>query len=57
MQRSGKWYRNPGSCFEPYRCEYLSICQNTDLAERTPSGFLRSDNLHPELAGITTDEG
>ena len=57
MQRTGKWFRNPGSCFDPFRCEYLSICQNRDLAERTPPGFIRSENLHPELTGITTDEG
>jgi hypothetical protein len=50
-QNSGHWYRNPGACFSPYPCEYLPICQNIDLESVTPTGFNRTDEIHPELAG------
>jgi hypothetical protein len=53
-QRSGHWFRNPGSCFEPLPCDYLAICQQRDLDTHTPAGFLRSDTVHPELAGTAT---
>lgn len=49
-QRLSHWYRNPGSCFQPYACEYLPICQHNDLAERTPAGFVRATEVHPELS-------
>lgn len=49
MQHADAWYRNPGACFSPFACEYLPICQQDDLAERTPSGFVRSAEIHPEL--------
>ena len=49
MQRGGGWYRNPGACFEPYRCNYVDICQNRDLEHVTPEGFRRTANIHEEL--------
>lgn len=49
-QRMGRWYRNPGACFAPYPCSYLSICQNKDLEETTPNGFVRDVQVHPELS-------
>lgn len=49
-QRSGRWYRNPGACFENHwACDYLSICLNRDLETRTPQGFVRLTDVHPEL--------
>lgn len=57
MQREGSWYRNPGSCFEPFACAYLPICQNGDLEERTPDGFRRSETIHPELSSDASLEG
>lgn len=57
-QLAGRWYRNPAQCFGlGSSCEYLSICLNRDLAERTPGGFVRSADLHPELSGTATVEG
>lgn len=50
-QRGDAWYRNPGSCFEPWSCDFLAVCQNRDLHTKTPAGFVRSDTVHPELAG------
>ena len=50
MQRSGGWYRNPGSCFEPYACEYLTICRSSNLETVTPDGWTRIENVHPELS-------
>jgi RecB family exonuclease len=50
-QNSGHWYRNPGACFSPFPCEYLSICQYDSLEINTPTGYVRSERIHPELAG------
>lgn len=50
MQRAGKWYRNPGSCFEPYSCEYLTICRASGLETYTPDGWIRIEDVHPELS-------
>jgi hypothetical protein len=49
-QLANRWYRDPGACFSPYPCAYLPICQNRDLEEVTPTGFIRSAQQHPELA-------
>lgn len=57
MQHAGAWYRNPGACFAPFACEYLPICQRDDLAESTPLGFVRADDVHPELTGDATLAG
>lgn len=59
-QRTRRWYRNPGSCFGPNGnggCEYLSICLSRDLEHVTPAGFVRSENVNPELTGIASSEG
>lgn len=48
-QRTSRWYRNPSSCYGLFPCEYLPICINKDLAHRTPTGFVRAENVHPEL--------
>lgn len=53
-QRADHWYRNPGACFGTIPCSYLSICGNRDLVEHTPTGFKRLDDVHPELAGMTS---
>ena len=52
MQRTGKWYRNPGSCFEPYTCEYLTICRASGLETYTPDGWIRIEDVHPELTPV-----
>lgn len=54
-QRSGYWRRNPGACFTPFRCDYVSICRSRDLRERTPFGFKRIEDVHPELEGPATE--
>jgi RecB family exonuclease len=53
-QRDDAWYRNPGSCFEPFACDYLPICQHRDLDTQTPGGFVRVEDVHPELTGSAT---
>jgi len=50
MQRSRRWYRNPGACFTMRVCEYLPICQLRDLDVSTPNGYVRLDDPHPELS-------
>lgn len=55
-QRSGAWYRNPGTCFSPMPCDYLPICQSRDLTTSTPAGFVRHEDVHPEL-GDAPSEG
>lgn len=57
MQRTGAWWRNPGSCFSPHSCEYLPICKMDNLQESTPSGYVRSDVQHPELTGDAVSAG
>ncbi len=56
-QRGGAWYRNPGSCFEPFACDYLAVCQHQDLDTQTPGGFRRVSDVHPELTGSATPGG
>lgn len=52
------FYRNPGACFgASYACEFLAICQAKDLEHRTPEGFVRVDDVHPELAVAATEGG
>ena len=48
-QREGHWYKNPGACFTPFKCDYLPICQHQDLETVTPLGFYRLEDVHPEL--------
>lgn len=53
-KRHGRWFRNPASCLEPYRCDYLAICAEPGLVDRVKSGFLPAGFIvadkHPELA-------
>ena len=49
-QRNNEWPRNPSSCLIPFRCQFLDICDHTDLDTFTPEGFKRLENLHPELS-------
>lgn len=49
-QRSGRWYKNPNSCFGNFGvCEYLSICQGNTLNGEIPPGFKVTEDIHPEL--------
>jgi hypothetical protein len=50
MQRSGKWWRNPGACLSPYRCAYIPICKQQVNPACAPSGFRILADVHPELA-------
>lgn len=52
MQRSGRWFRNPGACVTPYRCPYLAICGQDPqrLSACVPDGFRKLADVHPELA-------
>ena len=56
-QRSGRWYKNPDACFEPFPCDYLSCCANRDLETQTPDGFERLENPHVELSMYSLDGG
>lgn len=57
-------FRNTGACTMFGRCEYLDICHGTvDTANGPPPGFVKVDNIHPELedehgntATATTDK-
>lgn len=52
-QRSGHWFRNPGACRGFFgACEFLGICERTDLDTNTPDGFVRLSNVHPELSPL-----
>lgn len=48
-QKSGHWYRNSAQCSAMGRCSYLSICHAGCDASNVPAGFVRVDDLHPEL--------
>jgi hypothetical protein len=57
-QRSRRWWRNPEACQTAVgACDYLPICINRDLADRTPDGYTRNVEIHPELSGAATVEG
>lgn len=56
-QLAGHWWRNPNACFGMFKCDYLPICQNNDLEYSTPAGFIRSEEIHPELSVEATTEG
>ena len=47
-----KWYRNTGSCKSNYGvCDYIDLCLQSFTADQgVPSGFVRLENVHPELA-------
>jgi hypothetical protein len=49
-QKGGRWFRNTSSCIGFGRCPYFDICTNgRDVSESTPEGFVRVENIHPEL--------
>jgi hypothetical protein len=49
-QKSGRWYKNPASCFDFGRsCEFLPICSGCGLNGGVPPGFKKVDDVHPEL--------
>lgn len=50
-QRMNHWYRNPEACVTSTgsKCDFLPVCQYSDLATRTPLGFRRSERPHEEL--------
>jgi hypothetical protein len=50
-QRTGHWYRNPGSCFGNFQCEYLPFCQTWRDGDAAPNGFKFSSEVPPEWAG------
>ncbi len=56
-QRSGRWYRNPNSCFtNSSSCEYLSICQSGCSIDEAPVGFKKIEDVHPEIARVARAE-
>jgi len=54
-QRTKRWYRNPGSCYGMFPCDYLPICLNRDIETTTPNGFVRVVDVHPELSAATSE--
>lgn len=48
-QKSGHWYRNSAQCSAMGRCQYLGICHSGFTGDNIPAGFVRVDDLHPEL--------
>lgn len=53
-QIAGHWYRNPQACFSPFQCDYLDICGMHDLDTTTPDGFVRVEDIHPEVTEAAT---
>lgn len=52
-QRNGHWFRNTSACVTPGRtCEFMHVCHRTDLDQTTPEGFVRVDDVHPELSSL-----
>ena len=50
-QNHGRWFRNTSACISPYRCEYLDVCHGgLSVDGVTPNGFVRVNDLHPELS-------
>lgn len=48
--RDGHHYRNTSACRIPYRCPFAEPCLNdVDLSKELPEGFVRLNNVHPEL--------
>ena len=55
-RNTGQHYRNTRSCLSPFRCPYLQVCSDgTDLRTETPDGFVRLNNIHPELGDIVNE--
>lgn len=47
----GFWPKNTNACTSPYRCTFIDICRGLrgDPEEEIPAGFVKVENLHPEL--------
>lgn len=57
-QRSGRWFKNPESCFSLNgTCEYIGLCQSGMSAGEVPPGFTIVEDKHPELSRIDADAG
>ena len=49
-ETNGHHFKNSHSCKSPYPCAYLPICtQGLDLSGELPEGFIRLNNVNPEL--------
>jgi hypothetical protein len=49
-QKALRWPKNTNACLMPYRCPYLEPCSNNiNPREFVPAGFVRVENVHPEL--------
>lgn len=48
-QKHGRWFRNPSACSSMGRCQYLNICHQGFDSDSIPAGFVRVDDIHPEL--------
>ena len=52
-QRSGRWFKNPESCFGLNgTCAYLGLCQSRMSPDSVPPGFVIVDDKHPELSRV-----
>lgn len=54
-QAIGSWYRNTSACINNNAsCEYLALCSQgsyRSLGEEVPEGYVKLDNINPELEG------
>jgi hypothetical protein len=49
-RRTGCWFRNTNACIHPYKCDYFQLCCDAiDPTQGVPAGFVKLDNVHPEL--------
>lgn len=54
---TGRFYRNPAACLEPFNCEYLDVCGELYAhPDVIPSGFRRVKRLHEELGELKGSE-
>jgi len=53
-QKSNRWFRNTNACLVPFRCQYADICFNNvePTKDKIPDGFVKTENIHPELNEI-----
>jgi len=59
-ERTGQWPKNTNACIDPWRCEYLPLCQNNvqvTVEGDTPQGYERAAFVHPELADRLSPKG
>ena len=50
-ERENRWWRNTQVCKLPFPCDYAPICATHQPDSAVPSGFRRTEQLHPELNG------